>query len=128
MSDDKTRYDAGMKVRRSVLGDAWVDRANAKLNDFNGEFQNFITRYAWGEIWTRPGMERKTRSCCVLSMMIALGNWDEFRLHVRAAFNNGLTRDDIKEVILMAAVYAGVPKANHAVKEAEAVFREMETP
>ncbi|HRJ70225.1 MAG TPA: 4-carboxymuconolactone decarboxylase [Beijerinckiaceae bacterium] len=128
MSDDKTRYDAGMKVRRSVLGDAWVDRANAKLNDFNGEFQNFITRYAWGEIWTRPGMERKTRSCCVLSMMIALGNWDEFRLHLRAAFNNGLTRDDIKEVILMAAVYAGVPKANHAVKEAEAVFREMETP
>ena len=127
MSDDKTRYDAGMKVRRSVLGDAWVDRANAKLNDFNGEFQNFITRYAWGEIWTRPGMERKTRSCCVFSMMIALGNWDEFRLHLRAAFNNGLTRDDIKEVILMAAVYAGVPKANHAVKEAEAVFREMET-
>lgn len=126
MSDDKTRYDAGMAVRRSVLGDVWVDRANAKLNDFNGEFQNFITRYAWGEIWTRPGMERKTRSCCVLSMMIALGNWEEFRLHVRAAFNNGLTKDDIKEIILMAAVYAGVPKANHAVKEAEAVFREMD--
>lgn len=126
MSDDATRFDAGMTVRRSVLGDAWVDRANAKLNDFNSEFQNFITRYAWGEIWTRPGMERKTRSCCVLSMMIALGNWEEFRLHVRAAFNNGLTRDDIKEIILMAAVYAGVPKANHAVKEAEAVFREME--
>jgi 4-carboxymuconolactone decarboxylase len=126
MSDDKTRYDAGMAVRRSVLGDVWVDRANAKLNDFNGEFQNFITRYAWGEVWTRPGMERKTRSCCVLSMMIALGNWEEFRLHVRAAFNNGLTKDDIKEIILMAAVYAGVPKANHAVKEAEAVFREMD--
>ena len=126
MSDDKTRYDAGMSVRRSVLGDAWVDRANEKINDFNGEFQNLITRYAWGEIWTRPGMERKTRSCCVLSMMIALGNWEEFRLHVRAAFNNGLTRDDIKEVILMSAIYAGVPKANHAVKEAEAVFKEME--
>lgn len=127
MTDDQTRYDNGMKVRRSVLGDPWVDAANKKINDFNGEFQNFITRYAWGEVWTRPGMERKTRSCCVLSMMIALGAWEEFRLHVRAAFNNGLTRDDIKEVILQAAVYCGVPKANHAIKEAESVFRDMES-
>jgi 4-carboxymuconolactone decarboxylase len=125
MSEEDNRYDAGMKVRREVLGDVWVDRANARLNDFNAEFQNLITRYAWGDIWTRPGLTRATRSCCVLSMMIALGNWDEFRLHVRAAFNNGLGRDEIKEVILMAAIYAGVPKANHAIKEAEAVFAEM---
>ncbi len=124
---DEDRHAAGMGVRRAVLGDAWVDRANAAKSPFNTEFQDFITRYAWGEIWTRPGLDRATRSCCVLSMMIALGNWDEFRLHVRAAFNNGLTQDEIKEVILMAAVYAGVPKANHAVKEAEAVFRDMAT-
>ncbi len=123
--DDRERHAAGMKVRRSVLGDAWVDKAQAKLNPFNSEFQDLITRYAWGEIWTRPGLERKTRSCCVLSMMIALGAWDEFRLHVRAAFNNGLTKGDIKEVVLQAAIYCGVPKANHAIKEAEAVFTEM---
>lgn len=123
--EDRERHAAGMKVRRSVLGDAWVDKAQAKLNPFNSEFQDLITRYAWGEIWMRPGLERKTRSCCVLSMMIALGAWDEFRLHVRAAFNNGLTKDDIKEVILQAAIYCGVPKANHAIKEAEAVFAEM---
>lgn len=123
--DDRERHAAGMKVRRSVLGDAWVDKAQAKLNPFNSEFQDLITRYAWGEVWTRPGLERKTRSCCVLSMMIALGAWDEFRLHVRAAFNNGLTKDDIKEVVLQAAIYCGVPKANHAIKEAEAVFTDM---
>ena len=123
--DDRERHAAGMKVRRSVLGDAWVDKAQAKLNPFNSESQDLITRYAWGEIWTRPGLERKTRSCCVLSMMIALGAWDEFRLHVRAAFNNGLTKGDIKEVVLQAAIYCGVPKANHAIKEAEAVFTEM---
>jgi 4-carboxymuconolactone decarboxylase len=114
-----------MKVRRAVLGDTWVDKAQAKLTPFNSEFQDMITRYAWGEIWTRPGMERKTRSCCVLSMMIALGAWDEFRLHVRAGFNNGLGQEDIKEVILQAAIYCGVPKANHAIKEAESVFAEM---
>jgi 4-carboxymuconolactone decarboxylase len=123
--DDPARYAAGMKVRREVLGDAWVDRAHAKLNDFNGPFQDLITRYAWGEIWTRPGLDRKTRSCMVLSMMIALGAWDEFRLHVRAAFNNGLGKTEIQEVILQAAIYCGVPKANHAVKEAEAVFADL---
>ena len=123
---EATRYDAGMAVRRQVLGSAHVDRANSKLTEFNSEFQNLITRYAWGDIWTRPGLTRHTRSCSVLSMMIALGAWDEFRLHVNAAFNNGLTRDDIKEVIMMAAIYAGVPKANHAFKEAESVFAERE--
>ena len=123
--DDPERHAAGMKVRRAVLGDAWVDKAQAKQSPFNSEFQDLITRYAWGEIWTRPGLDRKTRSCMVLSTMIALGAWDEFRLHVRAAFNNGLGRDEIKEVILQAAIYCGVPAANHAIKEAESVFADM---
>jgi 4-carboxymuconolactone decarboxylase len=124
--DDRERHAAGMGVRRAVLGDAWVDKAQAKLTSFNSEFQDLITRYAWGEVWTRPGLDRKTRSCMVLSTMIALGAWDEFRLHVRAAFNNGLEKNDIKEVILQAAIYCGVPAANHAIKEAEAVFIEMD--
>ena len=123
--DDDARHTAGLKIRREVLGDAWVDKAQAGLTPFNSEFQNLITRYAWGEIWARPGLERKTRSCMVLAMMIALGNWEEFRLHIRGAFNNGLTQDDIKEIILMTAVYAGVPKANHAIKEAQGMFKEM---
>jgi 4-carboxymuconolactone decarboxylase len=125
MSDDTPRYDAGMAVRRAVLGDAWVDKAQAKRTDFNGPFQDLITRYAWGEIWTRPGLDRKTRSCMTLSMMIALGAWDEYRLHVRAAFNNGLGKAEIQEVVLQAAIYCGVPKANHAIKEAEAVFADL---
>lgn len=124
---DEERYKNGMAVRREVLGDVWVDRAQSRLTEFNSEFQNLITRYAWGEVWTRPGLDRKTRSCMVLSTMIALAAWDEFRLHVRAAFNNGLTKDDIKEVILQAAIYSGVPKANHAIKEAESVFAEIAT-
>ncbi len=119
------RYEDGMKVRRAVLGDAHVDRATAAASDFTREFQDLITRYAWGEIWTRPGLDRKTRSCMVLTAMMALGHWDEFRMHTRAAFNNGLNRDDIKEVILQAAIYCGVPVANHAFKEAAAVFKEM---
>jgi len=118
-------YQRGMKVRREVLGDAHVDRANAGISDFNREFQDLITRYAWGEIWTRPGLDRRTRSCMVLTAMMALGHWEEFRMHVRAGFNNGLSEDDIKEVILQAAIYCGVPVANHAFKAAAAVFREM---
>jgi 4-carboxymuconolactone decarboxylase len=117
-------YDRGMKVRRAVLGDAHVDRAASGITDFNREFQDLITRYAWGEIWTRPGLDRKTRSCMVLTAMMALGHWDEFRMHVHAAFNNGLSEDGIKEVILQAAIYCGVPVANHAFKEAAAVFAE----
>jgi 4-carboxymuconolactone decarboxylase len=118
-------YDRGMQVRRAVLGDAHVDRATAGITDLNREFQELITRYAWGEIWTRPGLDRKTRSCMVLTATMALGHWDEFRMHVRAAFNNGLDEDGIKEVILQAAIYCGVPVANHAFKEAAAVFKEM---
>jgi 4-carboxymuconolactone decarboxylase len=121
MSDS---YERGMKVRRAVLGDAHVDRANAGIDDFNREFQDLITRYAWGEIWFRPGLDRKTRSCMVLTAMIALSHWDEFRMHVRAALNNGLTDAEIKEVILQSAVYCGVPAANHAFKEAASVITE----
>lgn len=124
--DDKDRYDAGMKVRRGVLGDAHVDRSLTKINDFNGDFQNFITRYAWGEIWTDTTLDRKTRSCMVLSTMIALNRIDEFKLHVKAAFNNGLTKADIRAVIKQAAVYCGVPAANSATHWAEEVFAQME--
>jgi 4-carboxymuconolactone decarboxylase len=124
-TSDEARREAGMKVRRAVLGDAHVDRAEAGKTAFTAEFQDFITRTAWGEIWSRPGLDRKTRSCMVLTAMIALGHWDEFVLHVRAAFNNGLTEAEIKEVILQSAIYCGVPAANHAFKEAEAAIRAM---
>ncbi len=117
-------YESGMKVRRAVLGDAHVDRSTAGATEFTREFQELITRYAWGEIWTRPGLDRKTRSCMVLTAMIALGHWDEFRMHVRAGFNNGLTQDEIKEVILQAAIYCGVPAGHHAFREAAAVIAE----
>lgn len=123
--DDKERHDKGMARRREVLGDAWVDRANASKTAFNAGFQDFITRYAWGEIWTRPGLERKTRSFLVLAICASLGRWEEFRLHCRASFSNGVTTDDIKEVILQIAVYAGVPAANTAMKEAKEVFAEL---
>ena len=123
---NKDMYDKGLEIRRAVLGNAHVDRAEARKTAFNAEFQDLITRYAWGEIWTRPGLDRKTRSCMTLSMMIALNRPDEFRLHVRAAFNNGLTQDDIKEVILQAAIYCGVPAANAAFHLAEEMFRELD--
>jgi 4-carboxymuconolactone decarboxylase len=115
-------YERGMKVRREVLGDAHVDRANAAIDDFNRDFQDLITRYAWGEIWSRPGLDRKTRSCMALTVMMALGHWDEFRMHVRAGLGIGLTEAEIKEVILQAAIYCGVPVANHAFKEATTVL------
>jgi 4-carboxymuconolactone decarboxylase len=124
--DDRERYDAGMNVRRAVLGDAHVDRSLSRRTAFNEEFQDLITRYAWGEIWTRPGLERHTRSCMTLCMMVALGHWEEFAMHVRAAFNNGLTRDDIKEVLLQAGIYCGVPAANHGFQIAQEVFDQME--
>jgi 4-carboxymuconolactone decarboxylase len=125
MSGAESRYDSGMKVRRAVLGDAWVDRSLAGITPFNKEFQEFITRTAWGDVWTRPGLDRRMRSVGVLSTTIALGAWDEFRLHVRAAINNGLTQDEIKEVIIQSAIYSGVPKANHAFKEAGDVLKEI---
>ncbi len=107
--DDRERYDEGMKVRRAVLGDAHVDRSLTRLTPFNEDFQDLITRYAWGEIWTRPGLPRHTRSLLTIALMIALNRGDELKMHVRAAFSNGVTRDEVKEVILQCAIYAGVP-------------------
>jgi 4-carboxymuconolactone decarboxylase len=123
--DDRERYDKGMTVRRAVLGDAHVDRSIARRTPFNEEFQDLITRYAWGEIWTRPGLPRHARSLITLALMIALNREEEFRMHVRAAFNNGVTQDEIKEVILQCAIYAGVPAANSAFHQAAQVFAEM---
>ena len=125
--DDRDRYEAGMKVRRAVLGDAHVDRSLTKRTEFNNEFQDLITRYAWGEIWTRPGLPRHTRSLLTVGLMVALNRSDEFKLHVRAAFNNGVTRDEIREVILHCAIYAGVPAANSAFHLAEEVLAQMES-
>ena len=124
--DDKERHANGMQVRRAVLGDAYVDRAQAKRNDFNGEFQDLITRYAWGEIWTRPGLPRHTRSLLTIMAMVALNREEELKLHLRAAANNGVTRDEIKEVLLQAAIYCGVPAANSAFHMAQEVFRQMD--
>lgn len=123
---DAERRKQGMEVRRAVLGDEYVDRAAASTTGFNREFQDYITRNAWGEIWTRPGLPRHTRSLLTLAMMIALNRGDEFRLHVRAAFNNGVTRDEIKEVLLQSAVYCGVPAANTAFHMAAEVFSAMD--
>jgi 4-carboxymuconolactone decarboxylase len=124
--DERERYENGLAVRRAVLGDAHVDRSLAKRNDFTEEFQALITRYAWGEIWTRPGLPRHTRSLLTVGLMVALNRPDEFRLHVRAAFNNGVTRDEIREVLLHCAIYAGVPAANSAFQMAEEVFAQMD--
>lgn len=124
--DDCARYDEGMKVRRGVLGDAHVDRSLANRNEFNSGFQEFITRYAWGEIWTRPGLPRHTRSLLTLAMMVALNREEEFRMHVRAAFNNGVTRAEIEEVLLQTAIYCGLPAANSAFHWAQQVFREID--
>ena len=126
MDEDGDRYQAGMKVRRAVLGDEHVDRSLERRTPFNQEFQSLITRYAWGEIWTRPGLPRSTRSLLTIAMMVALNRGDELRLHLRAAANNGVTRDEIKEVLLQAAIYAGVPAANAAFRAAEEVFSEMD--
>jgi 4-carboxymuconolactone decarboxylase len=124
--DDKQRYDAGMAVRRKVLGAAWVDKANAGKTALTAEFQDFITRYAWGEVWTRPHYDERTRRVLVIGTMLALDKWDEFRMHVRAALTEGgFSADDVKEIILQQAVYCGVPAANHAFKEAAAVLAEL---
>jgi len=125
--DDTKRYQQGMKIRRAVLGDEHVDRAVETTTDFNRDFQDFITRNAWGEIWTRPGLPRHTRSLLTLAMMVALNRGEEFRLHVKAAFNNGVTRDQINEVLLQSAIYCGVPAANTAFHIAADVFKEMDS-
>ena len=124
--DDRDHYEQGMSVRRAVLGDDHVDRSLKNRNEFNQDFQDLITRYAWGEVWTRPGLPRHTRSLLTLAMMVALNRTDELRMHLRAAFNNGVTRNDIKEVLLQTAIYCGVPAANSAFHVAEEVFAEMD--
>ena len=124
--DDRERYQQGMSVRRTVLGDDHVTRALKNTNDFNREFQDLITRYACGEIWTRPGLPRHTRSLIVIATMVALNRSEELRMHIRAAFNNGVTRDEIKEVLLQSAVYCGVPAGNSAFHAAELVFAEID--
>ena len=124
--DERERYAKGMEVRRAVLGDQHVNRSLERKNAFNEEFQDLITRYAWGEIWTRPGLPRHARSLITLAMLVALNRGDEFRMHVRAAANNGVTRDEIKELLLHAAIYCGVPAANSAFHAAEEVFTEHE--
>jgi len=125
MDDDKRR-DNGMTQRRKVLGNEWVDKSIANRNTFNTDFQDLITRYAWGDIWTRPHFDHRTRRVLVIGTLVALGQWDEFRLHVRAALaEGGFTPDDIKEILLQQAIYCGVPAANHAVKEAAAIVAEL---
>jgi 4-carboxymuconolactone decarboxylase len=114
--DEKERHAAGMKIRRTVLGDAHVDRAIATTTDLTAEFQDLITRYAWGEIWTRPGLDVRTRRVLVIGTMVALGRWDELRLHVQAALaEGGLSADDLKEIVLQQAIYCGVPAAHAAL-------------
>jgi 4-carboxymuconolactone decarboxylase len=120
------RHDRGMEVRREVLGDEHVDEAVARTTGFTADFQDLITRYAWGEIWARPGLDRRMRSAITLTALIALGRMDELPMHVRAALRNGLSEDEIKEVLLQTAVYCGVPAANTAFAVAARVLDEKE--
>src|SRR3954465_6357310 len=125
MSDQQRRED-GMAQRRKVLGDAWVDKSIAGRNSFNAEFVDLITRHAWADIWTRPIFDNRSAPILVIGTLLALGQWDEFRLHVRAALTEGgLSLEDIKEIILQQAIYCGVPAANHALKEALAIVQEL---
>ena len=124
--DEHERHAKGMELRRAVLGDAHVDRAMEKTTEFGEAFQDLITRYAWGEIWTRPGLGRPTRSLVTLGMLVALNRGEEFRMHVRAAVRNGVAREEIREVLLQAAIYCGVPAANAAFHAAEEVFAEID--
>jgi 4-carboxymuconolactone decarboxylase len=123
--DERERYEKGLEVRSAVLGKEYVQKSIEKKDAFNSEFQELITRYAWGEIWTRPGLPRHTRSLLVIAMTAALNREAEFRLHVRAAANNGVTPDEIKEVLMQAAIYCGVPAANSAFHCAQEVLAEQ---
>jgi len=120
MSEDQRRR--GMEVRRAVLGDAHVDRSMASKTPLTEEFQDLLTRYAWGEIWTRPGLDRRTRSCITVAMLVALNREEELVLHLRGALNNGVSKDEIKEVLLQSAIYCGIPAANTAFRVAAKVF------
>jgi len=122
--DDRSRHRQGMTVRRDVLGDAHVDRAVDGTDEITADFQDLITRYAWGDVWSRPGLDRRTRSCITLAMLAALHHDDELAIHIRAAVRNGVSREEIVEVLLQVAVYAGVPAANRAFGIAQRVLRE----
>ncbi|MDB5092672.1 MAG: pcaC [Candidatus Eremiobacteraeota bacterium] len=124
MSDGK--YDAGMLVRRTVLGEEHVERAAASSTEFTGDFQRYITEYVWGSIWTRPGLERKTRSMLTIAITASLGRLEELELHIRATRNTGVSRDEVKEVLMQVAAYAGVPAANTAFKIAAGVYRSFD--
>jgi 4-carboxymuconolactone decarboxylase len=118
------RYEAGMRVRREVLGDEHVDRSIERTTDLTRDFQDLITRYAWGDVWSRPGLDRRTRSCMTLTALIALGRENELAMHLRAALRNGLTREEISEVLIQSAVYCGIPAANSAFAIAQRVLDE----
>jgi 4-carboxymuconolactone decarboxylase len=122
MNDDERR-ERGMKIRREVLGDDYVDRATAGSSPITKEFQDLITRYAWGEIWARPGLDRRTRSCITVAMTVALNRPDELALHLRGALRNGVTVDELREVLLQTAVYCGVPAAHTAFRVAEEILK-----
>jgi 4-carboxymuconolactone decarboxylase len=122
MSDEA--HERGMKARREVLGDEHVDAAVERTSEFTADFQDFITRYAWGEIWSRPGLDRRTRSAITLTALTAMGRFDELGMHVRAALRNGLSEDEIKEVLLQSAIYCGVPAANSAFAVAQRILDE----
>jgi 4-carboxymuconolactone decarboxylase len=128
MTSNDPTYERGMEVRREVLGDEHVDAAVERTTGFTADFQDLITRYAWGEIWSRPGLDRRTRSCITLTALLALGRLEELELHVRAALRNGLSEDEIKEVLLQGAIYCGVPAANAAFAAAQRVLAEREPP
>jgi len=123
--DEQERYEAGLAVRRQVLGEAHVERSLQARTEFTTEFQDFITRTAWGTVWTRDGLPRHTRSLLTIVMMVALGHDEELKLHIRAARNNGVTPEEIKEVLLQAAIYCGVPAANHAFALAKPILEEQ---
>jgi 4-carboxymuconolactone decarboxylase len=126
--DEKERYEAGIRVRRNVLGDEHVNRADAAKSEFDAEFQDLITRYAWGEIWTRPGLPLHSRSLLTIALLVALNRGEELRLHLRAAANNGVTAEEIREVLLHCAIYCGVPAANAAFHAAKDVLKQPGAP
>jgi len=124
--EDSEHYEKGLEIRRDVLGKDYVDQALAKINEFNGPFQEFITRYAWGEVWGRSGLTRRERSLITLAMLVALNREAEFRLHVRAAFRNGVTVEELRELLLHSGIYCGIPAANAAIRVAEDVINKTE--
>ncbi len=123
--DEDIRYEKGMKIRREVLGNEHVDRALGNVNAFNDAFQDLTTRYAWGDVWSRPQLSKHSRSLVTVGMLIALNRKPEFRLHVKAALNNGVSIEEIKEVVLQSAIYCGLPAAHSAFHDAQEVFEEL---